>query len=47
MSEYNEGLLNKALEPILYALTKINENFNIFDEIQKKAKAYYLEIAKG
>ena len=47
VSEYNEDLLNKSLEPILYALTKINENFNIFDEIQKKAKAYYLEIAKG
>ena len=44
MCEYNQGLLNHSLEPILCAIKRINENFNIFDEMQKKAEEYYLEI---
>lgn len=47
MCEYNQGLLYHSLEPILCAIKRINENFNIFDEMQKKAEEYYLEIEKG
>ena len=46
IQEYNQGSLDKSLEPIQSALVKINENFWVFDEIQQKAKHYYLEIAK-
>ncbi len=46
IKEYNQGTLDKSLEPIQSALVKINGNFGVFDEIQQKAKHYYLEIAK-
>lgn len=46
IQEYHHGSLKKALAPIQYGLNKINENFNIFDEMQEKAKKYYLGIAE-
>ncbi|NAS10334.1 hypothetical protein GPS43_16830 [Acinetobacter haemolyticus] len=42
--ECEKGKLDKALEPIVKALNKINENFHIFDDIQNKAKQYYLDL---
>ncbi|AZN67057.1 hypothetical protein [Acinetobacter haemolyticus] len=44
--ECEKGTLDKALEPIVKALNKINENFHIFDDIQNKAKQYYLDLEK-
>mgnify|MGYP003604115281 CR=1 FL=1 len=46
IQEYNQGLLENSLTPIQNALKKINENFWVFDEMQQKAKQYYLEIAE-
>lgn len=44
VKEYDHGKLDKSLEPVVRALRKINENFNIFDDIQNKAKKYYLDL---
>lgn len=47
IKEYNQGALDKSLEPIQSALVKINENFGVFDEIQKQARCYIEEIIYG
>ena len=47
IKEYNQGTLDKSLEPIQSAVVKINENFNIFDEIQNHARCYIEEIIYG
>lgn len=44
IKEYEHGKLDESLEPVVRALRKINENFDIFDEIQSKAKKYYLDL---
>ncbi|MPW45101.1 hypothetical protein [Acinetobacter guerrae] len=44
IKEYENGKLDKSLEPIEKALKKINESFDIFDNIQNKAKKYYLDF---
>lgn len=44
IKEYEQGKLDKTLEPIEKVLRKVNESFDIFDDIQKKAKKYYLDL---
>ncbi len=46
VKEYEQGKLDESLEPIEKALKKVNENFDIFDDIQSKAKKYYLDLVK-
>lgn len=44
IKEYEQGKLDKTLEPIEKVLKKVNESFDIFDDIQNKAKKYYLDL---
>ena len=41
VKEYEQGKLDESLEPIEKALKKVNENFDIFDDIQSKAKILF------
>ncbi|RPE27399.1 hypothetical protein EC846_3154 [Acinetobacter sp. BIGb0102] len=46
VKEYEQGKLDKTLEPIEKVLRKVNESFDIFDDIQNEAKKYYLDLMK-
>lgn len=46
IKEYEQGKLDKTLEPIEKVLRKVNESFDIFDDIQNKAKKYYLDLGQ-
>ena len=47
IQEYHHGSLKTALAPIQYGLNKINESFNIFDEMQQQARRYIEEIVSN